>query len=232
METPTRFDLEAAIANWQHELAAQADLTPIVRRELETHLRDTVAELQARGLNNEESFWLARRRLGQPPQLNSAFASGDPTKVWHERVFWLVLALLTINLWSVTSNYLFFLFTKDVRVRTGGFVMLINGARLFLNWAPILIVAILLATGRFDFTSKRWLSFFGSRFRLAAIATVWILYNSGVQVGYELAQNHSNSIARVVIWTNLFYMTIWPSILLALLMWLMPRRTPSISKIA
>jgi hypothetical protein len=63
METQTRFDLNAAIANWYQELAAQPDLTAVVRRELETHLRDTVAELQARGLNNEESFWLARRRV-------------------------------------------------------------------------------------------------------------------------------------------------------------------------
>src|SRR3954454_1055809 len=59
METQTRFDLNAAIAAWQQELGSQPDLTPVVRRELETHLRDTVAELQGRGLNNEESFWLA-----------------------------------------------------------------------------------------------------------------------------------------------------------------------------
>ena len=53
METQTRFDLNAAIAAWQQELAAQPDLTHVVRRELETHLRDTTAELQARGLNDE-----------------------------------------------------------------------------------------------------------------------------------------------------------------------------------
>ena len=98
METQTRFDLDAAIAKWQQELAAQADLAPIVRRELETHLRDTVRELQGRGLGNEESFWLARRRVGQPGQLGEEFAKSDPANLWRERTFCIATALLVVKL--------------------------------------------------------------------------------------------------------------------------------------
>lgn len=58
-ETKTRFDLNAAVQNWQQELAAQPELTEDDRRELEAHLRDTVVEFQRRGLNDDESFWLA-----------------------------------------------------------------------------------------------------------------------------------------------------------------------------
>lgn len=94
METQTRFDLNAAIANWQQELAQQADLSPVVRRELETHLRDTVTELQARGLNNEESFWLARRRAGRPELLGEEFRKADPAQVWRERVSWMAIGLV------------------------------------------------------------------------------------------------------------------------------------------
>ena len=94
METQTRFDLNAAIENWRQELAAQPDLTPDVRRELETHLRDTVAELQRRGLNDEESFWLARRRVGQPKQLAEEFVKANPAMVWRERVFWMAISLV------------------------------------------------------------------------------------------------------------------------------------------
>jgi hypothetical protein len=72
-ETQTRFDLNAAIENWRAELAAQLGLTPEVRRELETHLRDTIAAFQQRGLNDEESFWLACKRVGQPQQLAKEF---------------------------------------------------------------------------------------------------------------------------------------------------------------
>jgi hypothetical protein len=106
METETRFDLNAAIADWQRELAAQPDLTPVVRKELETHLRDTIAELQGRGLNNEESFWLARRRVGRPQHLGEEFAKTDPANAWRERSFWVVVGLLLVNLWG-TFIYLF-----------------------------------------------------------------------------------------------------------------------------
>src|SRR4051812_23637656 len=104
METQTRFDLNAAIAEWQEELAGQPDLTPVVRRELETHLRDTVTGLQGRGLSNEESFWLARRRVGRPQELSEEFAKADPAQVWRERVFWMAVALIVIHLWGNFLN--------------------------------------------------------------------------------------------------------------------------------
>jgi hypothetical protein len=93
MENQTRFDLNAAVENWRSELTAQPPLTSENRRELETHLRDALTELKARGLSDEESFWLARRRVGQPQKLAEEFAKADPTKVWRERVFWMWLAL-------------------------------------------------------------------------------------------------------------------------------------------
>jgi hypothetical protein len=73
MENQTRFDLNAAVENWRQELAAQPNLVSDDRRELETHLRDAIAGFRQRGLNEEESFWLARRRVGQPPQLGKEF---------------------------------------------------------------------------------------------------------------------------------------------------------------
>ena len=94
MENQTRFNLNAAIQNWQQELAAQSYLTPEVRRELETHLRDSITELRQLGLNEDESFWLARRRVGQPKQLGEEFAKADPAKVWRERVFWMAISLV------------------------------------------------------------------------------------------------------------------------------------------
>jgi hypothetical protein len=100
MENQTRFDLNAAVENWRNELAAQPNLAPDDRRELETHLRDAIAGFQLRGLNDEESFWLARRRVGQPQQLVDEFVKANPNTIWRERVFWMANALLFINLWS------------------------------------------------------------------------------------------------------------------------------------
>jgi hypothetical protein len=108
MENQTRYDLNAAIENWRNELAAQPNLASDDRRELETHLRDAIAGFQQRGLNDEESFWLARRRVGQPPQLGEEFVKANPTTIWRERVFWTVLILFLMDIfknaaWSISA---------------------------------------------------------------------------------------------------------------------------------
>lgn len=101
MENQTHFDLNTAMENWRNELAAQANLTAEVRRELGTHLRDAITGFQQRGLNDEESFWLACRRVGQPQQLGKEFVKVDPAKVWRDRVFW--MAFGTIVFWQLTN---------------------------------------------------------------------------------------------------------------------------------
>lgn len=89
MEDQTRFDLNAAINNWRNELATQPNLASDNLRELETHLCDAITRFQQCGLNDEESFWLARRRVGQPQQLCKEFVKVNPNEVWRERVFWM-----------------------------------------------------------------------------------------------------------------------------------------------
>ena len=106
MENQTRFDLNAAVENWRNELAAQPNLATDDRRELETHLRDAIAGFQQRGLNGEESFWLARRRVGQLPQLGEEFVKADPAKVWRERAFGMIAAILAAFLLSSISTSL------------------------------------------------------------------------------------------------------------------------------
>jgi hypothetical protein len=98
MENQTRFDLNAAIENWRQELAAQPNLASDDRRELETHLRDAIAGFQQCGLNDEESFWLARKRVGQPQQLGEEFVKADPAKIWRERILWICMAVFLLGI--------------------------------------------------------------------------------------------------------------------------------------
>src|SRR5580692_4515854 len=87
MATETRFNLNAAMENWRNELAAQPQLSSDNRRELERHLTDSMAELRQRGLNEEESFWLAQRRMGRPQMLAEEFEKASPVNVWRSRLF-------------------------------------------------------------------------------------------------------------------------------------------------
>jgi hypothetical protein len=99
MENQTRYDLNAAVENWRNELAAQPNLASDDRRELETHLRDAIAGFQQRGLNDEESFWLARRRIGQPQQLVPEFVKANTTKVQWQTKLLIALVITVVPIW-------------------------------------------------------------------------------------------------------------------------------------
>ena len=96
MENQTRFNLNDAIENWRQELTAQASLTAEVRRELETHLRDAIAEFQRHGANDEESFWLARGRVGQPQLLGEEFEKADPSAMWRKNMNKKIITLVAV----------------------------------------------------------------------------------------------------------------------------------------
>jgi len=176
MENQTRFDLNTAIENWRSELAAQPNLTSDNRRELETHLRDAIAGFRQRGLNDEESFWLARRRVGQPQQLGEEFVKADPARVWRERVFWMVLAVLVVNLWTNLVTCI------PLHNWTNGFWGLLSAyAYLLLIYIPIVVSAIFLAKGRLNNRYDALATICHSRWRFAAVGIVLIVVTNGSQ---------------------------------------------------
>ena len=153
MENQTRFDLNAAIGGWGQALAVQSGLSPDDRRELETHLRDAIAGFQQHGLNDEESFWLACRRVGQLQQLGDEFAKADPTKVWRERAFWMVLVLfLSSVLMSVIDVMAFDLQVVRTPLDNGFLQMMQTIAREVVALSPILIPLVIALLVR----SKKW----------------------------------------------------------------------------
>src|ERR1039457_5316434 len=98
MENPTTFDLNNAICRWRDGLRQSPHFREENLAELEAHLRDSVAELQGRGLPDEEAFLLATRRLGNPARLDSEFAKVNRRQVWLHRVLWM---LVGIQVWGL-----------------------------------------------------------------------------------------------------------------------------------
>jgi hypothetical protein len=220
METQTRYDLNAAIENWRQELAAQANLTAEVRRELETHLRDTIAGFQQRGLNDEESFWLARRRVGQPQQLGEEFVKADPAKVWRERVFWMAIALFMFGLWGTINGLLWGMF-PDYLERSDTICVIL---RQTIFYAPIIWIVTSLALGRISKKSIVWSFLFRSRLSFVVIATPLFLGVSFLQMHIQLSHAFPH-IPRQLVWEEwrmyLENLT-QPCVLIALIAWLMP----------
>jgi hypothetical protein len=183
MENQTGYDLNAAVENWRRELAAQPSLTADERREVETHLRDAISAFQQRGLNDEDSFWLARRRVGQPQQLGEEFAKNDPVKMWRERLFWMVLALFLM----VTVGRVPFLASTFFLDENQGVV----GVLFYLFYLIPAAVVILLGAGKMTRQFSKLTELINGRFRLASVAIILILASSFFDY---LAVPHMNSI--------------------------------------
>jgi len=238
MENQTRFDLNAAIEKWRQELTAYANLTAEVRRELETHLRDSIAGFQQRGLNNEESFWLARRRVGQPQQLGEEFVKADPAKVWRERVFWICLAVFLLGF---LENIISSLTQALMPVRGGSFLdgLMLSEILSVLRILIPLIIIVLLGLGKMVWQLSKLKLFIESRLRLAITAFVLIAISATFDVVVSTMHNAKiNYLASAIpidhkylvpIWSTLVEPTCYRLIILLLLVWFLPPQNQKLS---
>jgi hypothetical protein len=242
MENQTRFDLNAAVENWRNELAAQPNLASDDRRELETHLRDAIAGFQQRGLNDEESFWLARRRVGQPQQIGEEFVKADPTKVWRERAFWGMLALfLSSILIGVIRVMAFNLQIVRTPLESDSLQMMQEIARDVVAFSPILIplvIAMLVRSEKMVHRLSKLTRLIENRLRLTigvlgiiAMAAAFVMvaaitHNAKIKsMGLDLARLHLTVSIGDVLLSACFY----PLMIALVLILLLPtqnRKTP------
>lgn len=67
------FNLENAIAEWRREMVAGKVRQPEILNELESHLRDEIAEQTRAGIGTEEAFAYATRSIGHAETLRKEF---------------------------------------------------------------------------------------------------------------------------------------------------------------
>ncbi len=78
--------LESQIGEWRAYLAAAEAVEGADVEELETHLRDVIAELTAAGLSEEEAFLVAVKRMGDIDSLSREFAREHSGRLWKQLV--------------------------------------------------------------------------------------------------------------------------------------------------
>jgi hypothetical protein len=100
MEKTTPFDLNHAIKRWRETLAQSPAFRSENLDELETHLRDSVVDLQSRGLSPGEAFVIATKRVGNNEALEREFGRVNGKSVWLDRVLWM---LIGIKVWGLAS---------------------------------------------------------------------------------------------------------------------------------
>jgi hypothetical protein len=219
MENQTRFDLNATLENWRQELASQPTLTAENRRELETHLRDTLSEFQSRGLNENESFWLARRRVGQLKQISEEFLKADPIAVWRERALWMALGYGSLQFWSFLACVI------PLHHWTNGFAGLLSGyGWLLVLYLPVICLVILLAKGKLGKACDVLAKVFNSRRRFVAAALIFLGSVQGSQMLINYKYRTQMNLERWMngFWMSMFTQIFWPLMLIALITWLLP----------
>ena len=77
---------EARIAEWRHYLQRRQAIRPTDVEELEDHLRDQMAALQEAGLDADEAFLVAVRRMGALDALSREFAREHSERLWKQLV--------------------------------------------------------------------------------------------------------------------------------------------------
>ena len=227
MENQTRFDLNAAVENWRNELAAQPNLASDDRRELETHLRDAIAGFQQRGLNDEESFWLARRRVGQPPQLGEEFVKADSTLIWRERVFWMLSCVFLLDTLGSFSALIAILIPNSIlfgRVITGRWYLI-----------PLIAVVVLIGLGKMPQQISKLAWLINGRKRLATMALLLILASSAIHYyGRVLISAKYAKMGlppdHFPVWQPVIENSFYPFILAVLIVWLMPTQNRKTQK--
>ncbi|MHC4433265.1 MAG: hypothetical protein ACYTBS_15610 [Planctomycetota bacterium] len=92
------FDLNEEILKWRSSLSEADSLDKPAVSELESHLRDEIDSLTSLNLSEEESFCLARRRLGGAGDLSNEFAKINRSAVLRGRLFWMAAGILAYML--------------------------------------------------------------------------------------------------------------------------------------
>ena len=94
MEPNTNTNLNSLVDNWRNHAAQEDSIGAQQLAELESHLLDSVDQLREAGLNDEEAFLIASRRLGQPQELAIEYRAADPGLQWRKRLTWMLAGVV------------------------------------------------------------------------------------------------------------------------------------------
>ena len=92
------FDLKYNILNWKNSLESQDSFTNENIEELESHLNEQIDNLKTRGLNDEESFWVAQKRMGCINALSNEFEKINIWESVRKRLLWMIIGFIALGI--------------------------------------------------------------------------------------------------------------------------------------
>jgi hypothetical protein len=100
MATTNQFELKQAIIHWEVRLLQSENLKTSDIYELKDHLILQIENLQKIGLNEEEAFWVAQKRIGSIEALNQEFGKVNLQTTNHKYLIMMLLGVIIF--WNVS----------------------------------------------------------------------------------------------------------------------------------
>jgi hypothetical protein len=76
--------LDTLVASWRTAVLSHRAVTAADADELESHLREQIADLEVTGLSSDEAFLIAVKRLGEVNELTAEYAREHGERVWKQ----------------------------------------------------------------------------------------------------------------------------------------------------
>jgi hypothetical protein len=164
MEHTSAFDLNASLRQWLDCLAQSPQFRPADLAELESHIRDSVNQLQSQGLSAEESFMVATKRVGAVEKLEPEFAKvhRSPKLII---IHLLILAFFSMGCWFQWALLKVAIMSHMFMARRPlpAFTVFMASNRSLLLIPPLLAAGYCLwALSRRNHSRMHWIGFFAS----------------------------------------------------------------------
>lgn len=95
MEPTNEFNLEQKIQDWQFILTQNEQMKSEDASELASHLLDEMDSLKSKGLNDEEAFFIAQKRIGAIKVLVNEYEKVNPSFSFLKKLKPLILGILS-----------------------------------------------------------------------------------------------------------------------------------------
>jgi hypothetical protein len=163
MENISEFDLNIALRQWLARFGQSPQFKVENLKELESHVLDSVVQLQCKGLSSEESFLVATHRVGNPDKLEPEFAkvNRNPRNLVIHVLILIFFSIVCWFIWGIL--HVPQMIGAAMGPQLPAFTRLVMGCGSFLAVPPLLaFVYCLYVWLRKSHAKSSWMGFFAS----------------------------------------------------------------------
>lgn len=177
MENISQFDLNTALRLWLEQLGQSPQVKAENLKEMESHVSDSVMQLQSKGLSPEESFLIATRRAGSPAKLEPEFAKVNRNPL-NKILHGLILIFFSFGCWFIWGMLHF---PRSMAHALHGksmpaFTLLAVRCEPFLLVPPLLAAAYCMFVWTRKYSGRNsWVGFFATTIAVLFILTLFAL---------------------------------------------------------